>query len=174
MHTHTARAAARTTRTSSGNVRRVTASVSSAPPTNVARFNSYSRAFHRRARRRPYFRRDRAASVRTRAASRSESLASSSRRGAASDFKLSPSPAATKSSTAHARARAARWCATKSGRAMRFASRADADEDEDEAYDALERCAVDDAHDARATTTTTTRATRARRATREARVERND
>ena len=56
---------------------------------------------------------------------------------------------------------------------MRFASRADADEDE--AYDALERCAVDDAHDARATTTTTTtRATRARRATREARVERND
>ena len=58
---------------------------------------------------------------------------------------------------------------------MRFASRADANEDEDEAYDALERCAVDDAHDARATTTTTTtRATRARRATREARVERND
>ena len=57
---------------------------------------------------------------------------------------------------------------------MRFASRADAAEDEDEAYDALERCAVDDAHDARATTTTTTRATRARRATREARVERND
>ena len=56
---------------------------------------------------------------------------------------------------------------------MRFASRAAADEDEDEAYDALERCAVDDAHDARATTTTT-RATRARRATREARVERND
>ena len=57
---------------------------------------------------------------------------------------------------------------------MRFASRADADAAEDEAYDALERCAVDDAHDARATTTTTTRATRARRATREARVERND
>ena len=55
---------------------------------------------------------------------------------------------------------------------MRFASRADADADEDEAYDALERCAVDDARDARATTTTTTRATRARRATREARVER--